>query len=152
MKFLVINGPNLNLLGKRQPEVYGCFSLDEINQELKSLAAKHQVELDFYQSNHEGALIDTLHQAGTSKSGIDCIIFNPGAFTHYRYALADAVAAIPVPVIEVHLSNIYRREDFRHQSVIAPVAAGHISGFGPASYVAAFYAALFMLNKELKRI
>jgi 3-dehydroquinate dehydratase-2 len=152
MKFLIINGPNLNLLGKRQPEIYGRVSLDEINQQLKSLAAEYRVALEFFQSNSEGEIIDVLHRAGTDKTDIDCIILNPGALTHYSYALADAVAAISIPVIEVHLSNIYGREKFRRESVVASVATGQITGFGPASYIAAFYAALYLLGKEMRRI
>ncbi|MHB1125370.1 MAG: type II 3-dehydroquinate dehydratase [Bacillota bacterium] len=139
MKILVIHGPNLNLLGEREPGVYGSVSMEEINGSLTELAQKEGVVISFFQSNHEGAIIDRLHQARESE---DYIILNPGALTHYSVALRDAVAAIKVPVIETHLSNIYAREEFRHHSVIAPVAVGQISGFGPVSYTLAFYAAV----------
>lgn len=137
LKILVLNGPNLNLLGKREPSIYGIFSLEEINNALSALAAELGVEISFRQSNHEGDLIDLLHRAAAEFDGI---IFNPGAFTHYSYALRDAVAAIGIPTVEVHLSNIYAREDFRRHSVVAPVAAGQISGLGPKGYLLALRA------------
>lgn len=148
MKFLFLNGPNLNLLGKREPDVYGSETLEGINNRIKLLAQEYQVEVNFFQSNHEGVLIDVLQEKGLSGE-VDCIIFNPGAFTHYSYALRDAIASIPIPVIEVHLSNIYQREAFRHQSVIAPVCRGQISGFGVGSYIAAFFAALHLLQPQI---
>lgn len=147
MKLLFLNGPNLNLLGKREPDIYGYLTLDQINEQIKKLAEAHQVEVSFFQSNHEGALIDVLQQTGFNGEA-DCIVFNPGAFTHYSYALRDAVAALPIPVIEVHLSNLYQREEFRQRSVIAPVAAGQISGLGLDSYIAGFYAALYLLKQN----
>lgn len=147
MKILFLNGPNLNLLGRREPDVYGRLTLAQINRHLASLAKAYDVEVSFFQSNHEGTLIDLLQQTALNQEA-DCIIFNPGAFTHYSYALRDAVAAIPIPVIEVHLSNLYQREPFRHRSVIAPVAAGQISGFGLGSYVAGFFAALHLLGHD----
>jgi len=137
LKVLVLNGPNLNLLGQREPSVYGRLSLDEINQKISALAAELEVEVTCRQSNHEGELIDLLHRAAAE---MDAVIFNPGAFTHYSYALRDAVAAIGIPTVEVHLSNIYARENFRQHSVIAPVAAGQISGFGAAGYLLALRA------------
>ncbi|MHB1419256.1 MAG: type II 3-dehydroquinate dehydratase [Bacillota bacterium] len=139
MKILVVHGPNLNLLGEREPGIYGSISLEAINGRLAELAQKEGAQISFFQSNHEGEIVDRLHQARTSE---DYIILNPGALTHYSIALRDAVAAIKVPVMEVHLSNIYAREEFRHHSVIAPVAVGQISGFGATSYILAFYAAL----------
>jgi 3-dehydroquinate dehydratase-2 len=130
LKILIINGPNLNLLGTREPSIYGPQTLKDIEQELRK---KHpDVEFSFLQSNHEGMIIDALH--ATLQQPIDGIILNPGAYTHYSYAIRDAVAAMAVPVIEVHLSNIHLREDFRRNSVIAPVCKAQISGVGAAGY------------------
>lgn len=137
MRILVINGPNLNLLGIREPENYGRKTLDEINAELSGVSSELDVVLSFFQSNCEGALIDRLHQAMGQEQGV---IINPGAFTHYSYAIRDAISAIGIPTIEVHLSNIYAREDFRKQSVIAPVTVGQISGLGFMGYVLALRA------------
>lgn len=148
MRILFLNGPNLNMLGRREPDIYGTTTLDGINNQLQKLAVFYQIEVEFAQSNDEGALIDILQQAGWSRN-TDCIIFNPGALTHYSYALRDAVASLPIPVIEVHLSNIYQRESFRQQSVIAPVATGQITGFGASSYIAAFFVALDLLGLDL---
>jgi len=148
MKILVLHGPNLNLLGRREPEVYGLATLAEINAAIQKLAEELGVQVEFFQSNHEGELVDRLHRAGESCAAV---IFNPGAYTHYSLALRDAVAAIPVPVVEVHLSNISAREEFRRRSVIAPAAAGQISGFGPDSYLLALRAAVSLVKKgELK--
>jgi 3-dehydroquinate dehydratase II len=129
---LVLHGPNLDLLGVREPDVYGSVTLAEINRQLQQAAAARGATLRIEQSNHEGVLIDAIHAA---RGWADGIIFNPGAFTHYSFALRDAVAAAGVSTVEVHLSNVYAREPFRHTSVIAPVCLGQISGFGVRSYL-----------------
>lgn len=132
MKILLINGPNLNMLGVREPELYGKLTLDSIIAKCKSLASELGCELEDIQSNSEGAIIDAIHYAF---GRIDGIIINPGAYTHYSYAIRDAVSSVNIPTVEVHLSNIHAREEFRHTSVIAPVALGQITGFGPESYL-----------------
>lgn len=137
MKLLVINGPNLNLLGKREPGIYGAKSLDEINADLARFAGGYGVQLEFFQSNTEGALVDAIQNAAGRVAGI---IINPAAYTHTSVALRDAVAAVALPTVEVHLSNVYRREEFRHKSLIAPVALGQIAGFGPVGYELALLA------------
>lgn len=134
---LLLNGPNLNLLGEREPGVYGELSLAQIETRLHSLAAELGLELRAAQSNHEGALIDALHDARTWAAGV---VFNAGAYTHTSVALRDAISAIRIPVIEVHLSNTQAREEFRHTSLIAPVCRGSIAGFGWYSYALALYA------------
>lgn len=133
MKILVLHGPNLNLLGTREPDIYGRETLTDINARLSELAAQHNAELRVVQSNHEGALIDELHRAHAD--GFEGVVINPGALTHYSYALRDAIAAITLPTVEVHLSNVHKREEFRHRSVLAPVCLGQVIGFGWRSYV-----------------
>ncbi len=149
MKILVLNGPNLNLLGEREPGVYGTTSLDDICTHLQSAAEAMGITLLFAQSNHEGEMIDILHAARLECSGV---ILNAGAYTHYSYAIRDAIAAIRIPVVEVHLSNIHAREDFRHTSVIAPVCIGQISGFGADSYDLALTALAFRLSQNPPRL
>ena len=131
LKILLIHGPNLNLLGKREPEHYGTMTLDNINAKMISVAADNGVELRAFQSNSEGVLIDAIQDAASWASGI---IINPGAYGHYSYALRDALAAVNLPVIETHMSNIYSRETFRHSTVISPVVLGCIAGLGWRSY------------------
>jgi 3-dehydroquinate dehydratase II len=139
-KILVLNGPNLNMLGKREPDVYGSQTLDDIEQMMCGRAGELDCDLEFFQSNTEGVLVDRLHEA---MGNVDAIIFNPGGLTHTSVVLRDAIASIaPTPVIEVHLSNVYARSDkFRHVSMTAPVCVGQISGFGALGYVLALEAA-----------
>ncbi len=134
MKILVLNGPNLNLLGEREPNVYGCDTLNSINDEILAKARGMGIDVAFYQSNSEGGLIDRLHEARLDCAGV---ILNAGAYTHYSYAIRDAISAIKIPVVEVHLSNVHSRDEFRHKSVIGPVCAGCIAGFGKHSYTLA---------------
>lgn len=131
LKILVLHGPNLNLLGEREPGVYGSVTLAQINEMLEREANTRQVSLAFLQSNHEGVLIDAIQAARGEYQGI---LINPGAYTHTSVAIRDAIAAVNIPTVEVHLSNIHQRETFRHHSYIAPVAIGQISGFGDQSY------------------
>ncbi len=142
---LVVNGPNLNLLGEREQTIYGKKNLGEIEQKLVSMGREAQIEVEFFQSNHEGDIVDQLQGA---KGRVDCILINPAAFTHTSIAIRDTLAAIGVPTIEVHMSNIYAREEFRRHSFVAPVVRGQISGFGAYSYVLAFLAAKAILAGE----
>lgn len=142
-KVLVIHGPNLNLLGQREPEIYGGKTLEELNSELVQLAKTNEIMLETFQSNHEGEIIDCIHSA--LEKNIGYIIINPGAFTHYSYAIRDAVAAVDIPTVEVHISNIYNREEFRKTSVISPVCIGQISGLGFQGYLLAVQ---YVISKE----
>lgn len=133
-KILVIHGPNLNLLGEREPGYYGKDSFESVNREIAEKAAALGFECEIYQSNHEGAIIDKLHAARLECAGV---VMNAGAYTHYSYAIRDAIAAVRLPCVEVHMSNVHAREEFRHKSVIGPVCAGVIAGFGRQSYLLA---------------
>ena len=146
-KILVINGPNLNLLGTREPEIYGSTTLADINAILKTHADKLGVNIDFIQSNIEGEIVTAIQQ---SSKVYDFILLNAAAFTHYSVAIRDAIAAISTPVIEIHLSNVHAREEFRHHSVIAPVVMGQISGFGVDSYIAALDIAVRKIRGDYK--
>ncbi|MHC5929188.1 type II 3-dehydroquinate dehydratase [Nostoc sp.] len=145
LSILVLHGPNLNLLGQREPGIYGSLTLAEINRLLEEEAFKLQAKVFFVQSNHEGILVDAIHGALGEHQGI---LINAGAYTHTSVALRDAIAAVNLPTVEVHLSNIYRREDFRHHSYIAPVAIGQISGFGVQSYLLGLQALVNNLRKD----
>ena len=140
MRVLVLHGPNLNLLGSREPEIYGSFSLEEVNASLAERAEARGIELKCLQSNHEGDLIDALHDAGAGAA--DIVLLNAGGLTHTSVSLRDAVVASGLPVIEVHLSNVAAREPFRHVSLIAPVAVGQVVGFGVDSYLLALDGAI----------
>ncbi len=146
-KILVIHGPNLGLLGKREPEIYGKVSLQKINQELKNLAKKAKIAITIIQSNHEGEIVDII---GDARGKYDALIINPAAYTHTSIAIRDAIAASGLKTLEVHLSNIYAREEFRQTSLIAPVCVGQISGFGHNSYALAFLAAQSLINPKKK--
>ncbi len=136
-KILVIHGPNLNLLGEREPGIYGSDSIENLNSSIIDRARDQGLECEIFQSNHEGAIIDKLHAA---RSCYDGVIINAGAYTHYSYAIRDAISAIKIPCIEVHISNVFARDEFRSKSVIAPVCKGSISGFGFSSYFLAIQA------------
>lgn len=142
-KILVLNGPNLNLLGSREPEIYGRTTLVDIERDLSALASQHQATVSFFQSNHEGALVDRIQAAAAE--GVDFLIINAGALTHTSVATRDALAGVGIPFLEVHLSNVYRREDFRHRSFLADLAVGVIAGLGSAGYR---YALLYALEQS----
>lgn len=145
LNLLVLHGPNLNLLGQREPNIYGVMTLQNINDLLKEEGQKHQVNVSCFQSNHEGALVDAIHQAIDQYQGI---IINAGAYTHTSIAIRDALAGVKIPTVEVHLSNIYQREEFRHHSYIASVAIGQISGFGSQSYLLGLMALINYLRNN----
>lgn len=147
MKIAIINGPNLNLLGKREPDVYGTDTLADIEANIREATADLGVVLTFHQSNSEGAIIDLLHEARYHQM-CDAVVINPGAYTHYSIAIRDAISAIEIPVVEVHLSNIHAREPFRHTSVVAGVCAGRIEGLGWHGYALAVRAIMGMTNGE----
>lgn len=132
MKILVLNGPNLNLLGTREPGVYGSTTLPQIDQQLVEIAREHEAQITCFQSNHEGALIDRIHQARID--GVDAIVINPGGLTHTSVALRDALAGVAIPFVEVHISNVHKRESFRHHSFLSEIAIGVICGLGPEGY------------------
>lgn len=144
-QILLLNGPNLNLLGVREPDVYGHETLQDIVDELSSFAAERDVELSHLQSNSEGVLVDAIHQARTTADGI---VFNPGAYTHYSIAIRDAISGVGLPVVETHLSNVHAREPFRRESVLAPVCVGVVAGFGRDSYFVALEALLRHLARS----
>ncbi len=147
MKILVINGPNLNLLGRREPDIYGSFTLEDINRRVAALAAELGVDVSFFQSNHEGELVQKIQDA---LGVFQAIVINPGAYTHTSIALRDAISSTGIPTVETHISNIYKREEFRKHSYISGVAAGQISGFGPDSYLLALRAAAMLAAESGK--
>ena len=142
-RVLVVHGPNLNLLGSREPDIYGNTTLEEINADLTQAAKEWGADVEFFQSNHEGALVDRIQEA---QSWADGILINPGGLTHTSVALRDALAAVNLPVVEVHCSNVFSREDFRHRSFISGVAVGVITGFGPTSYWLGLHALIDQLE------
>lgn len=142
-RILILNGPNLNRLGTREPDIYGRVTLDELDERIRTRARAWGLDVECFQSNHEGELIDRIHAA---EGAFNYIIINPGAFTHYSYAIRDALASVNVPFIEVHLSNVHARESFRSHSVTAPISEGQIVGFGPLGYELALYAAAVRLG------
>lgn len=142
-KILVIHGPNLNLLGSREVGVYGSVTIDDINKDLNALAKLKKVSLEIMQSDHEGDIVETI---GKSKGKFDAILINPAAYTHTSVAIRDAISAVGIPTVEVHLSNIYAREEFRHTSLIAPVARGQVSGFGKMSYILGLEAVISLIK------
>lgn len=147
MKILIIHGPNLNMLGERNHSIYGKDSLETINNLIEQRASSLDIDVDFFQSNHEGFIVDRIQDL--VKSDYDGLIINPAGFTHYSIVIRDAIEVLKIPVIEVHLSNIYQREDFRTKSVIAPVCTGQISGLGKAGYIVAIDAIKLMIKQNL---
>lgn len=145
MRVLIIHGPNLNLLGRREPGIYGASTLQQINNNLKELAKEMDVEIKLYQSNSEGDIVSFI---GENADWADGIVINPAAYTHTSIAIRDALSAVCLPIVEVHLSNVFRREEFRHHSYISPIAVGVISGFGPESYYLALRALVNIINKK----
>ena len=145
MKLLILNGPNLNMLGKREPEIYGKNTLDDVHHLIEDYCKDLNCSVEFYQSNHEGNLIDKIQS--TDAEGI---VFNAGAYTHTSIALRDAISSVKIPVVEVHISNVHSREEFRHKSIIAPVCLGQICGFGLDSYILAVNGLHRFLSKDVK--
>lgn len=143
-KILAIHGPNLNLLGERKVDIYGSLTIDEINSKLKDAAKERHVEITIVQSNHEGEIVELI---GKAKNNFDALLINPAAYTHTSIAIRDAIEAVAIPTVEVHLSNIYAREEFRHTSVIAPVAKGQVTGFGLNSYLLGLEAAIGLISE-----
>lgn len=148
MKIMVIQGPNINMLGKRDRRIYGSMTMSDIHEQMKAVADQAGVEIEFFQSNFEGEIVDKIQEC---LGEFDGIIINPAAYTHTSIAIRDALAAVNLPTIEVHISNIYQREEFRHKSLIAPVCAGHIAGFGPIGYHLAIIGML-QIFEQLKRM
>ncbi|MCM3213921.1 type II 3-dehydroquinate dehydratase [Niallia taxi] len=144
-KFLMLHGVNHNMFGKRDPKQYGTITLEEINSNIQALANELQIEVEAYQTNHEGEMVEKIHEAFLN--GIDGVVLNAGAWTHYSYAIRDALAILTVPVVEIHMSNIHSREEFRHTSVFADIATGQISGFGEESYLLGIRAAVAASQK-----
>ena len=142
-RILVIHGPNLNLLGSREVKVYGKVTIDGINKDLKAIAKSKKVSLEIIQSDHEGTIVEAI---GKAKTKFDAILINPAAYTHTSVAIRDAISAVDIPTVEVHLSNIYAREEFRHTSLIAPVARGQVSGFGKMSYILGLEAVVSLIK------
>ena len=147
LKILVIHGPNLNLLGTREKDIYGKITIDQINSKLTKLAKENSAQLEIVQSNHEGEIVELI---GKSKGTADAILINPAAYTHTSIAIRDAISAVEVPTVEVHISNIYAREEFRHTSLIAPVAKGQVTGFGIESYSLGLLAAIALAKNKKK--
>ena len=143
---LVIHGPNLNLLGKREPKVYGKFTLDEINNELKKAAKKEKVNIRIFQANLQGEIVNIIQEQ--SEKWADALVINPAAYTHTSVAIRDAIAAVKIPTVEVHLSNVFGREEFRHKSFVSPVAVGGVFGFGLGSYLLGLQAAIYILKNK----
>ncbi|MGG4407582.1 type II 3-dehydroquinate dehydratase [Niallia taxi] len=144
-KFLMLHGVNHNMFGKRDPKQYGTITLEEINSNIQALANELQIVVEAYQTNHEGEMVEKIHEAFLN--GIDGVVLNAGAWTHYSYAIRDALAILTVPVVEIHMSNIHSREEFRHTSVFADIATGQISGFGEESYLLGIRAAVAASQK-----
>lgn len=149
-KIYVIHGPNINFTGIREKNVYGAENIENINSAINDYGKKLDIDINIFQSNYEGAIIDKLQECW--HNNIDGIVINPGAFTHYSYAIRDAIASVNIPTVEVHLSNVHNREEFRHKSVTASVCIGQICGFGINSYFLGLQALTFFLNKQLKKV
>ncbi|WP_086255797.1 type II 3-dehydroquinate dehydratase [Campylobacter vicugnae] len=148
MKIMVIQGPNINMLGKRERKVYGVMTMDDIHEQMKAVAEQAGVGIEFFQSNFEGEIVDKIQEC---LGEFDGIIINPAAYTHTSIAIRDALSSVNLPAIEVHISNIYQREEFRHKSLVAPVCAGHIAGFGPIGYHLAMIGML-QIFEQIKRM